>query len=79
MLKQRWIALVIWAAILAFGGAAEAKTYPPLFGAKEIGSNNWNFKKGVVPDWRAMLGRWKDGAPCESNICTTKNWGSLVE
>lgn len=66
------------AALLLIGAAAEAKTYPPLFGSKEIGSNNWTFKKGVVPDWRAMLGRWKNGAPCESNICTSKSWASLV-
>jgi predicted transglutaminase-like cysteine proteinase len=76
---HRFIAcLLTAAALLAFGAAAEAKTYPPLFGTKEIGSNNWNFKKGVVPDWRAMLGRWKGGAPCETQICTSKIWESLV-
>jgi predicted transglutaminase-like cysteine proteinase len=75
---RRFIALLMAAALLAFSSAAEARTYPPLFGTKEIGSNNWNFKKGVVPDWRQMLGRWKNGAPCESNICTSKSWGSLV-
>ncbi|WP_395016864.1 transglutaminase-like cysteine peptidase [Dongia sp.] len=78
MLAHRFLAFTLAAALLVFGGVAEAKTYPPLFGAKEIGSNNWNFKKGVVPDWRAMLGRWKNGAPCETNICTSKSWASLV-
>ncbi|GAB2179446.1 transglutaminase-like cysteine peptidase [Dongia sp. agr-C8] len=76
---RRFLAcLMTAAALLAFAGAAEAKTYPPLFGAKEIGSNNWNFKKGVVPDWRGMLGRWKDGAPCETKICSSKSWATLV-
>lgn len=74
----RWFIWMIAAAVLASGGTAEAKSYPPLFGTKEIGSANWNFKKGVVPEWRAMLGRWKGGAPCESKICTSKNWAALV-
>jgi predicted transglutaminase-like cysteine proteinase len=74
----RFLAGLAAAAVLFCAAAAEAKTYPPLFGTKEIGSSNWNFKKGVVPDWRAMLGRWKNGAPCESNICTSKSWASLV-
>jgi predicted transglutaminase-like cysteine proteinase len=72
------ISCIFAAALLAGAGAAEAKTYPPLFGAKEIGSTNWNFKKGVVPDWRQMLGRWNNGAPCETKICSSKNWASLV-
>src|SRR5262245_46551558 len=79
MRNLRWIAWMFTLALLAFSGQAEARSDPPLFGAKAIGSDNWTFKKGVVPDWRAMLGRWKDGAPCESNICTTKNWSALVE
>jgi predicted transglutaminase-like cysteine proteinase len=75
----RWFIWTIAAVLIAFGGAAQAATYPPLFGAKEIGSANWNFKKGVVPEWRAMLGRWKNGAPCETNICTSKPWAALVQ
>jgi predicted transglutaminase-like cysteine proteinase len=75
---HRLVACLMAAALLLISGAAEAKTYPPLFGTKEIGSNNWNFKKGVVPDWRQMLGRWKGGAPCETNICSSKSWASLV-
>jgi predicted transglutaminase-like cysteine proteinase len=74
----RFVAWLMIVALLLFSGAAEAKTYPPLFGTKEIGSNNWNFKKGVVPDWRQMLGRWKGGAACETNICSSKSWASLV-
>ncbi len=75
---QRLLASLAAVIFLLIGAPAEAKTYPPLFGAKEIGSNNWNFKKGVVPDWRQMLGRWKNGAPCETNICTSKSWAALV-
>jgi predicted transglutaminase-like cysteine proteinase len=65
-------------AALVFSGHAEARSYPALFGAKEIGSANWSFNKGVVPEWKAMLGRWKDGAPCESKVCTAKSWSGLV-
>ncbi|WP_395015376.1 transglutaminase-like cysteine peptidase [Dongia sp.] len=77
-IRRFLICLIAILQLLVFSGAANAKTYPPLFGSKEIGSNNWNFKKGVVPDWRAMLGRWKNGAPCETKICTSKDWASLV-
>jgi predicted transglutaminase-like cysteine proteinase len=66
------------ALVLLPAPAAEARSYPALFGAKEIGSTNWGFKKGVVPDWRQMLGRWKGGSPCESKICTSKSWAALV-
>ncbi len=75
MPKHRWIAWLTAAAVLVIGGQAEARSYPPLFGAKEIGSANWTFKKGVVPEWRAMLGRWHDGAPCETKICTRQALG----
>jgi predicted transglutaminase-like cysteine proteinase len=78
MPKHRWIAWLVVAAASAWSGSAEARSYPALFGAKEIGSANWNFKKGVVPEWRAMLGRWKSGAPCETKICTSKPWAALV-
>jgi len=80
MSMLRWIFWALVVATLAAGraGAAEARSYPQLFGAKEIGSNNWKFNKGVVPDWRAMLGRWKSGASCESNICSSKSWAGLV-
>jgi predicted transglutaminase-like cysteine proteinase len=78
MTLHRLLACMTAAALLCCSAAAEAKTYPPLFGAKEIGSNNWNFKKGVVPDWRQMLGRWKGGAACETKICTSKSWAALV-
>ena len=82
MPKHRWIVRTALAltAILACGlGSAEARNYPPLFGAKEIGSANWSFNKGVVPQWKAMLGRWKSGAPCETKICTSTPWAALVQ
>jgi predicted transglutaminase-like cysteine proteinase len=78
MLKHRRIALALFAAVLAFAGTAEARNYPMLFGTKEIGSANWSFNKGVVVDFKAMLGRWKGGAPCETKTCSAKNWPALV-
>jgi len=77
-LTRLCIALSLFAAVFGFGGNAEARNYPALFGAKEIGSANWSFNKGVVPEWKAMLGRWKKGAPCETKICTSKSWAGLV-
>ena len=78
MLKPRSIAAALLLTACFASAPAEARNYPPLFGAKEIGSANWTFKKGVVPEWKAMLGRWKDGAPCETKICTAKSWNDLV-
>lgn len=78
MPKHLWAVLLIAVAALVLTGPAEARSYPPLFGTKEIGSANWNFNKGVVPEWKGMIGRWKKGAPCETKICTSKNWASLV-
>jgi predicted transglutaminase-like cysteine proteinase len=79
MPHYRWIGFALFAAALAWCGGAEARSYPPLFGAKEIGSANWKFNKGIVVDWKSMLGRWKNGAACETQICTAKTWGALVE
>jgi len=88
MPKQRWIRRAIrqLSLVTAFalslsalgGGSATARSYPQLFGAKEIGSANWSFNKGIVIDWKAMLGRWKSGAPCETKICSAKKWSDLV-
>src|SRR4051794_27614671 len=76
---HRWIACLLFATAWAWCGSAEAKSYPALFGAKEIGSTNWKFNKGIVVDWKGMLVRWKNGAPCETQICTAKSWSGLVE
>jgi len=78
VLTLRWFPWLVIAAALLCSGRAEARSYPALFGAKEIGSANWSFNKGVVPEWKAMLGRWKSGAPCESKVCTSKSWSALV-
>jgi predicted transglutaminase-like cysteine proteinase len=55
--------------------AAEARTYPKIFGSIELPSKN--LKK--FPKWLDMIGRWKDGAPCESDTCTVKGWAGMIE
>jgi predicted transglutaminase-like cysteine proteinase len=59
-------------------GAAEARSYPNIFGSKEIASQNWGVKTSAIANWVAMLKRWSNGAPCESNTCTSKGWDALV-
>jgi predicted transglutaminase-like cysteine proteinase len=61
-----------------FAGAAEARSYPNIFGSKEIASKNWGVKTSAIANWRAMLQRWAGGAPCESATCTAKGWNALV-
>jgi predicted transglutaminase-like cysteine proteinase len=57
---------------------AEARTYPKIFGSRELPSKNWGVNNTVVKNWESMLKRWQNGAPCESNTCTSKPWASLV-
>ena len=57
---------------------AEARSYPNIFGSKEIASQNWSVKTSAIANWVAMLKRWSNGAPCESNTCTSKGWNALV-
>ncbi len=79
-----WHVLAIGAlgfvALLALGDDhAQARTYPNIFGSKEISSSNWGVKTAAVKNWMAMLQRWANGTPCaESNTCTTKGWAGLV-
>ena len=74
--------LLTGAMIAAFGLAlawpAEARSYPNIFGSKEIASQNWGVKTSAIVNWRAMLDRWADGKSCESNTCTSKGWDALV-
>ncbi|WP_374366834.1 transglutaminase-like cysteine peptidase [Dongia sp.] len=56
-------------------GEAEARKYPKIFGSIELPSKN--LKK--FPKWLDMVGRWKNGAPCESDTCTAKGWQGLVD
>ncbi len=35
-------------------------------------------KTSAIANWVAMLKRWSNGAPCESNTCTAKGWDALV-
>ncbi|MBL8708451.1 MAG: transglutaminase-like cysteine peptidase [Rhodospirillaceae bacterium] len=66
------------AAIVVWGVApdtAEARKYPKIFGSIELPSKN--LKK--FPKWLDMVGRWKGGAACESDTCTTKGWQGLID
>jgi predicted transglutaminase-like cysteine proteinase len=58
---------------------AQARSYPNIFGSKEIASVNWSVKVGSVIQWNAMLKRWQGGAACESSTCTGKGWAQLVD
>jgi predicted transglutaminase-like cysteine proteinase len=57
---------------------AEARTYPNIFGSKEIASKNWGVSTSAIVNWNAMLKRWQNGAPCDSNTCTSNGWEGLV-
>jgi len=58
---------------------AMARSYPNIFGSKEISSTNWGVHTTAVINWMGMLKRWSNGTPCqESNTCTTKGWAGLV-
>ena len=57
---------------------AEARSYPNIFGSKEISSQNWAVKTSAIQQWVAMLQRWSNGKPCESATCTAKGWDALV-
>ncbi len=69
---------LIGALVLLLAPQAQARTYPNIFGSKEIASQNWGVKTSAIANWRAMLQRWANGAPCESNTCTGKGWDALV-
>jgi predicted transglutaminase-like cysteine proteinase len=71
--------LAILAPLVLHGGTAEARTYPSIFGSKEISSSNWGVHTSAVINWMSMLKRWANGTPCaESSTCTTKGWQGLV-
>jgi len=63
---------------LLLASQAQARSYPNIFGSKEIASQNWVVKSSAIASWVAMLKRWSNGAPCESNTCTGKGWDTLV-
>ncbi|HVO01949.1 MAG TPA: transglutaminase-like cysteine peptidase [Candidatus Cybelea sp.] len=79
-LRTRGRSAWVLAAALAVAGAApaEARSYPNIFGSKEISSSNWGVHNNVVMNWETMLQRWANGAPCESSTCTAKPWPALV-
>ena len=74
----RLLGALIAALIVLHVSRAEARSYPNIFGSKEIASQNWKVKSSAIVNWQAMLQRWANGAPCESNICTSKGWNALV-
>ena len=75
----RLLAGVLFGALAALlAQTAEARSYPNIFGSKEIASQNWGVKTSAIVNWKAMLKRWSNGKPCESNTCTAKGWDALV-
>ncbi|HVT53162.1 MAG TPA: transglutaminase-like cysteine peptidase [Dongiaceae bacterium] len=73
------VALGILALSILGAGPASARSYPSIFGSKEISSTNWGVHTSAVVNWMSMLKRWANGTPCaESNTCTTKGWQALV-
>jgi predicted transglutaminase-like cysteine proteinase len=74
----RLLAAVLFGAAILLPGAAEARSYPNIFGSKEIASQNWGVKTSAIANWVAMLKRWSNGAPCASNTCSAKGWDALV-
>jgi predicted transglutaminase-like cysteine proteinase len=66
------------AGMLLRAAPAEARSYPNIFGSKEIASKNWAVNTSAIVNWNAMLKRWANGAACESNTCTSKGWDALV-
>jgi predicted transglutaminase-like cysteine proteinase len=72
-------ALGFLALLLLGDRPALARSYPNIFGSKEISSTNWAVHTSAIVNWMSMLKRWSNGTPCaESNTCTTKGWDGLV-
>jgi predicted transglutaminase-like cysteine proteinase len=74
----RLLAAALFGAAILLPAAAEARSYPNIFGSKEIASQNWSVKTSAIANWVAMLKRWSNGAPCASGTCTSKGWDALV-
>ena len=73
--RSLFLLLCLTAAMLVASPPAEARTYPKIFGSIELPSKNLKkFPKGLD-----MVGRWKNGAPCDSDTCTTRGWPGLIE
>jgi predicted transglutaminase-like cysteine proteinase len=76
MMRAASLVLLIVLALLG-AGPAEARSYPKVFNSGEISSNK-PLNKGPLLNWGLMLKRWKNGAPCETSICSSKTWAQLV-
>ena len=64
--------------LLLGAGPAEARHYPQLFNSNEIVSQKFTLNKGPVFNWTGMLQHWKNGAACETPVCSSKSWAGLV-
>ena len=71
-------AMILVGAVVSLSPTAQARSYPNIFGSKEIASKNWKVKTGSIVNWNTMLQRWQNGGPCESSTCTGKGWSQLV-
>lgn len=72
---RRAVLLAALGALLWAPHGAMARTYPKIFGSViELPSKNL----GKFPKWGDMLVRWKNGAPCSSDTCTSKGWDGFL-
>jgi predicted transglutaminase-like cysteine proteinase len=73
------LALTLTASLSRVADADSASPLGTMFpGWKSLSSSNWNVNAGAIKSWRAMLARWADGMPCESDTCTVEGWAEMV-
>jgi predicted transglutaminase-like cysteine proteinase len=70
--------ILLFLSLLLGAGTAEARNYPQLFNSNEIVSTKFALNKGPVYNWSGMLQHWKNGAPCETPVCSSTSWAGLV-
>lgn len=74
-MRRHLAAISLPLCLLCLPAPALARVYPPIFNSYEFA--NQGIKK--FPKWVDMLSRWRNGAPCESDHCTTDDWPDLLE
>jgi len=57
---------------------AQARNYPKIFNSAELKALSWKLMRGPMGEFQGMLGTWQDGKACETPICTSRSWPSLV-
>jgi predicted transglutaminase-like cysteine proteinase len=77
-MQQAAAFILLILSLLLGAGPAAARNYPQLFNSSEIVSKSFALKKGPVYNWTGMLQNWKNGAPCETPVCSSKSWAGLV-